>query len=191
TGSGVTLSNLGFHAPPQHPGWGADGTAGNAGFSSAAWVPTQTGSSVSWSSETIALNSNANALRWGTLYNFRFDSNRPPQAVSATIGFFKTGAPITVQIQGPSPAVASNATVSGRVTTQSGQGIGNIYVYLIDSQNVLRASISSPFGYYSFANVLTGQTYSIVASSKRYDFPPPTMITVNGNVTNPDIVALP
>ncbi|MEO6333844.1 MAG: hypothetical protein ABIO91_02585, partial [Pyrinomonadaceae bacterium] len=42
TGSGVTLSNLGFHAPPQHPGWGADGTAGNAGFSSAAWVPTQT-----------------------------------------------------------------------------------------------------------------------------------------------------
>ena len=33
-GCGVTISNLGFHAPPQHPGWAADGTVGNAGYSS-------------------------------------------------------------------------------------------------------------------------------------------------------------
>ena len=98
-GAGVTLSNIGFHAPPQHPGWAVDGTVGNAGYSSAPWTQTQAGGSMTWSSETFAQNPNANAIRWGTLYNFRFDSNRPPQTVSATIGFFKTGAPITVQVR--------------------------------------------------------------------------------------------
>jgi hypothetical protein len=58
---------------------------------------------LSWSSETFAQNQNANALRWGTLYNFRFDSNRPPRAANATVGFYKTGAPITVAIQAPTP----------------------------------------------------------------------------------------
>src|SRR5205085_11012665 len=46
-------------------------------------------------------NQNANAIRWGTMYNFRFDSNTPPQATNATIGFFKTGAPMTVSIMAP------------------------------------------------------------------------------------------
>ena len=56
---------------------------------------------MSWTSETFAQNQNANAIRWGTLYNFRFDSDRPPQTTNATVGFYKTGAPILVQIQGP------------------------------------------------------------------------------------------
>ena len=32
-GCGVTISNLGFHAPPQEPGWANDGTVSNSGFS--------------------------------------------------------------------------------------------------------------------------------------------------------------
>jgi hypothetical protein len=102
-GCGVKVSNFGFHAPLNHPGFPNDGTQGDAGFSNAAWTSTQTASALSWSSETFVQNQNANALRWGTLYNFRFDSNRPPQAANATIAFFKTGMPITVGIQGPSP----------------------------------------------------------------------------------------
>ena len=101
-GCGNTVSNLGFHAPPQHPAWAADGTAGSAGFSSTPWTSAQTANAVSWNSETFAQNQNANAIRWGTLYNFRFDSNQPPQASNATVGFFKTGAPVTVSIQAPS-----------------------------------------------------------------------------------------
>ena len=101
-GGGATLSNIGFHAPPQHPGSAADGTMGNAGFSNTPWSPVQAGGAVTWSSETLAQNPNANAIRWGTLYNFRFDSNSPPQTTNATIGFLKTGDPINVQIQGPS-----------------------------------------------------------------------------------------
>jgi hypothetical protein len=102
-GPGITVSNTGFHAPPQHPGWTADGTLGNAGYNSTPWSSAQIAGSLSWSSETFAQNQNANAVRWGTLYNFRFDSNRPPQVANATIGFFKTGTPITVGIQAPSP----------------------------------------------------------------------------------------
>ena len=103
----ITVSNLGFHAPPNHPGFPNDGTQGNAGFSNAAWTSNQTASALTWSSETFAQNQNANAIRWGTLYNFRFDSNRPPAPTNATIGFFKTGAPVVVAIQGPD---ATNAT---------------------------------------------------------------------------------
>ena len=102
-GSGITLSNIEFHAPPNHPGFPNDGTVGNTGFSNAAWTPSQTASEMSWSTETLAQNPNANAIRYGTMYNFRFDSDRPPTAVNATVGFFKTGTPITVGIQGPSP----------------------------------------------------------------------------------------
>jgi hypothetical protein len=100
-GNGITLSNIGFHAPPNHPGFPADGTVGNTGFSNAAWTSSQTASEMSWSSETFAQNPNANAIRFGTMYNFRFDSDRPPTAVNATVGFLKTGTPITVGIQGP------------------------------------------------------------------------------------------
>jgi hypothetical protein len=102
-GSGITISNLEFHAPPNHPGFANDGTVGNTGFSNAAWTSNQTASDVSWNTETFAQNPNANAVRFGTMYNFRFDSNRPPQPVNATVGFLKTGTPITVGIQGPSP----------------------------------------------------------------------------------------
>ena len=100
-GAGTALTNIGFHAPPQHPGWTADGTVGNAGYSSTPWTPTQTANAITWASETFAQNQNANAIRWGTLYNFRFDSDRPPATTTATVGFFKTGAPIQVSIQAP------------------------------------------------------------------------------------------
>ena len=100
-GCGVSVSNLGFHAPPNHPGFPNDGTQGNAGFSNAAWSSEQTATGVSWSSETFAQNQNANAIRWGTLYNFRFDSDHAPLAASATIAFFKTGTPVNVTVLGP------------------------------------------------------------------------------------------
>jgi hypothetical protein len=100
------LSNVGFHAPPQHPGWAHDGTVGDAGYSSTPWAFTVNGpppfaNSAVWNCETFAANPNANAIRWGTLYNFRFDSSAPPAATTANIGFFKTGSPATVNVVGP------------------------------------------------------------------------------------------
>ena len=43
-GTGITVSNLGFHAPPNHPGFANDGTQGSAGYSNAAWTSNQTAS---------------------------------------------------------------------------------------------------------------------------------------------------
>ena len=186
-GVGVTLSNIGFHAPPQQPGWAADGTVGNTGFSSAPWTQAQTAAAMTWSSETFAQNANANAIRWGTMYNFRFDSNRPPQIANATIGFFKTGAPITVQIQAPSGPTVT-VSVSGRVTTSRNQGVFNARVSITDSNGNSRMAITNPFGYYRFENVAAGGMYTMAVLSKRYTFTPRTL-QINDNLTDVDFVA--
>ena len=122
-GCGMTVNSVGFHAPSNHPGFPNDGTQGDAGFSNAAWTSNQTSDAVSWSTETFSQNQNANAIRWGTLYNFRFDSEHPPLAMNATIGFFKTGTPVSVAILGPdtcspvpSPTPSATPTASPTVT---------------------------------------------------------------------------
>ena len=108
--AGANLSNIGFHAPPQEPGWANDGTFNNQGYSSMQWAVTQVSDSITWNSETFAQNQNANAIRFGTLYNFRFDADQPPQTANATVGFFKTGSPTTVAIQAPGAGATPTPT---------------------------------------------------------------------------------
>jgi hypothetical protein len=120
------LSNIGFHAPPQHPGWAHDGTEGDAGYSSTPWAFTLNGpppfpNSAVWNCETFAQNQNANAIRWGTLYNFRFDSSAAPATSTANIAFFKTGAPVTVDVVAPfmsdaTPTPTATATPTATVS---------------------------------------------------------------------------
>jgi hypothetical protein len=132
-GSGITVSNIGFHAPPQEPGWANDGTQNNQGYSSAPWTVNQTANALTWSSETFAQNQNANAIRWGTLYNFRFDSDKPPTNASATIGFFKTGAPITMAVQVPTPD--TTLTFNSAVSRKTHGAAGNFDIDLPLSGN--------------------------------------------------------
>ncbi len=121
-GPGANISNIDFHAPPQEPGWSNDGTFNNQGYSSTPWTVTQTSDSITWNTETFAQNQNANAIRWGTLYNFRFDADLPPQSINATVGFFKTGSPMTVAIQAPflgetpTPTPTSTPTATATAT---------------------------------------------------------------------------
>jgi hypothetical protein len=191
-GNGATLSNVGFKAPPQHPGSTADGTVGNAGFSGTPWSGTQAGGAVTWASEPMATNANANAIRWGTLYNFRFDSNRPPQTVNATVGFFKNGSPITVQVQGPSPAAATGPwSVSGRVFDQFGNPVRNATVVINNSGgNTVGLATTSSLGNYTIVDVPGGSSYTIDVVSKRYTFNP-MPLTVNSNLTGVNIMAVP
>jgi len=104
----ANISNIGFHAPPQEHGWANDGTFNNQGYSSTPWAVTQVngcqqwlGSCLMWNSETFAQNQNANAIRFGTLYNFRFDADLRPTLWYATIGFFKAGISIAVVVAAP------------------------------------------------------------------------------------------
>src|SRR5437867_1889494 len=69
-GPGVNVSNIEFHAPIQQPGWPHDGTQGDAGYSPTPWdVDTTNPDFITWSTQTFATNQNANAIRFGTLYN--------------------------------------------------------------------------------------------------------------------------
>jgi hypothetical protein len=64
---GATCNNVAFHDVDYHSG---------EPYALTDWTPAVgLGNSVSWSSETFAQNQNANALRWSTTYNYRFDSN--------------------------------------------------------------------------------------------------------------------
>src|SRR5437879_8997586 len=118
-GPGVNISNTGFHAPLQHPAWANDGTCNSQGYSSTPWAVTQASASITWNSETFAQNCNANAIRFGTLYNFRFDADQPPQNALATVGFFKTGAPITVAIQAPAGGTPTPTPTASPTPTPS------------------------------------------------------------------------
>ena len=96
-GAGVSISNVGFHDVTYR---GGDGVGG-VNYDGTDWPPAVTGSAVSWSTSTFGQNPNANALRWGTTYNFRFDANAPPVAGTATLGLFKSGGSITSQVEVP------------------------------------------------------------------------------------------
>src|SRR6266545_4372337 len=117
-GPGVNISNIGFHAPPQHPAFANDGTFMSLGYSNTPWSVTQNASSITWNTETFAQNQNANAIRFGTLYNFRFDADQPPNPTNATVGYFKTGSPTVVVVQAaenvplPSPTPTPTASPS-------------------------------------------------------------------------------
>ena len=190
-GPGVTVSNIGFHAPPQHPGWAADGTAGNTGYSSTPWTGTQASGAITWSSETLAQNPNANAIRWGTQYNFRFDANRGPASpntnapatANATIGFFKTGQPITVPVLVPSAPTAANGMVSGRITDPNGAPIAGAVVSLSGTQN--RRTITDADGNYRFDAVETTGFYTVTPALMNYHFSPAERsFSQVGNTTN-------
>lgn len=192
-GNGVTLNNVGFHAPPQHPGWANDGTFANAGFSSVPWTQSQAGGNMSWNAETFAENQNSNSIRWGTMYNFRFDSNRPPVVMNATLGYLKTGDPTTVAVLGPEPvSVVANATIAGRVTQSNGAGIANVRVTIADNLGNTNVVYTGSLGYYILENQPTGREYTVGVRAKRFSFSPQSQtFMLNGNATSVDFIAAP
>ena len=82
---------------------------------------------------------------------------------------------------------ASLVTVSGRVLDAGGRGISRTTVTLTSGQNV-RTTQTNFNGAYSFAEVLSGETYIVEASNKSYTFNP-LVLNVNDEVTNADITA--
>ena len=88
---GTKLSNIGFHDIDYHSGDGV----GGVNQSDADWEVTLD-AALTWATETFDENDNANALRWSTLYNFRFDADARPGHAEATIGLFRPGEPDSV-----------------------------------------------------------------------------------------------
>lgn len=94
---GVNVTDIGFHAVEWHSG---------APYSTLPWDATHEDGVLTWQSQTYAQNANANALRWGTLYNFRFVADAPPTDVDAQITLFKPGGfgtPLAAFVDGVAP----------------------------------------------------------------------------------------
>ncbi len=89
---GVIASDIGFHDVEYHSTEVYDGTD---------WATSTAGGEISWSTSTIAQNPNANALHWGTMYNFRFVTTSGPTPANATLGMFTTGGTLLVPTLAP------------------------------------------------------------------------------------------
>lgn len=92
----ATVSNVGFHDANYHSGDGLGGVT----YDGTDWNSVVGANEISWNMvDDFATDPNGNALRWGTLYNFRFDTDAPPivDCVGALdIELFKPGTPVSV-----------------------------------------------------------------------------------------------
>jgi hypothetical protein len=71
---------------------------------------------------------------------------------------------------------AASVNLGGRVLTTNGSGIRNTRITLTMPDGTSRTAICGTFGYYSFAEIPSGQTYILTVSSKRFVFATPTQI---------------
>jgi len=92
--SSAKVANIGFHDVDYHSGEIYDGTD---------WVAERVGNAITWSTASFEDNENANALRWATLYNFRFDANIGPEASSVSIGTFRPGYTESISVDTVAP----------------------------------------------------------------------------------------
>lgn len=101
--AGAQVQNIGFHDVDYHSGEAYDGTDWPGQV-----IATTGGDVVSWSTTRFSSNPDANALRWGTLYNFRFDTELPPITGNVTLGLFVPDLPDSVVAEARVPSLCNN-----------------------------------------------------------------------------------
>jgi hypothetical protein len=98
-GGNVAITDLGYHDVDWHSG---------APYTNIPWSSAVNPADVTWATQTYAENEFANALRWGTTYNFRFVADTPPTEGSVDVTLFKpgTGSAIAFNAMVPSAGVS-------------------------------------------------------------------------------------
>jgi hypothetical protein len=90
---GTNVQTNGFHDVNYHSGEAQDGTD---------WQVTTAGDFIAWDTELFSVNQDANAIRWGTLYNFRFTATLPKSQANAVdrviLHLFKPGTPDFIEV---------------------------------------------------------------------------------------------
>jgi hypothetical protein len=89
--NGLIVEEMGFHDSVDRSG---------EPYATNKWVMTQNGGQASWNTDEYAQNPDANAIRWGTQYNFWFVTSAEPSDGTAEIEIFETNgmAEITVSV---------------------------------------------------------------------------------------------
>jgi hypothetical protein len=110
---GTNFTNAGFKDVEHHSG---------EPYAVDDWTLSSTSNLISWSTDTFAANSNANALRFATLFNFWFDANQPPTSgVVHTIQLFKPGTPSSIEF-----TIADDLFADGFESGNTSQWNGNL-----------------------------------------------------------------
>jgi hypothetical protein len=107
---GVTVTDIGFHAPQYHSG---------EPYANAAWTAVRSAGEVRWATpQAFTENANSSALRWGTMYNFWFTANTAPATGNAALGLFKPYVPASVafEVEVPSGGGPCYANCDGSTT---------------------------------------------------------------------------
>ncbi len=104
--AGVTISNVYFKDVAYHSGEPYSGTD---------WASSLSGGLQTWTTDSFAVNANANALRWGTLYNFSFDADTAPDRAEITIGLFRPGTPSSISFSASGPSAPPTDPCDGAV----------------------------------------------------------------------------
>ncbi len=118
----ITVTNIGFHDVDYHSGDGIPTDLANPNttarnFDGTDWPATINSNSITWATVPFDVDSNSNALRWGTTYNFRFDANAPPTTGNLTLGTYKVVGNLNAStiIPVPVPPCPSDVTHDGQV----------------------------------------------------------------------------
>ncbi|MGE3165747.1 MAG: hypothetical protein AB7O52_12625 [Planctomycetota bacterium] len=96
TPASATITNIGFHDVDYHSGETLSGVD---------WSASVTPSGVLWETEFFTVDPNANALRWGSLYNFRFDCDLAPATAVGSVGIFRPGLASVLTVPTVAPSV--------------------------------------------------------------------------------------
>lgn len=113
----TTITNIGFHDVSYHSGEPYDGTD---------WTATRADGAITWNTQTYDANVNANAIRWMTMYNFRFDADAPPLDQSVKIGLFKPGTPESMDVLSQVPGGMSPSICPADCFPLGGNGVVDI-----------------------------------------------------------------
>lgn len=85
---------------------------------------------------------------------------------------------------------AANVIISGRVTTASGRGIGNVQIIFTDSNGNSKTAQTTAFGYYRFDDVTAGETVTLTVKARRFKFVQSTIVrTTNESIADADFVS--
>lgn len=107
----ATVQNVGFRDVDYR---GGDGLGG-VNYDGADWPAAVANGEVTWATTPFASDNNANAIRWGTQYNFRFDADVPPAPANGNVDLkeFKVVVDISASTVVPSAVTCTKGDLNG------------------------------------------------------------------------------
>ena len=121
----LTFGDVAYHS--------GDGFSFGTPFSSADWPATVAPGAVEWQTDVFATDPNANAIRWGTMYDFQLIANAPPAPAMLAIQPYRGAVRSTINAAGIGPGMAPDGACclsNGACSTEtelSCQELGGVF----------------------------------------------------------------